>query len=81
MTQGRTGPRHVAGRSPAADAALCRTAPCRQSELRLRPDAFADYLCRVLGFRLLREFGVEESAAGFNRPMLLLRKCQPQAAG
>ncbi|KAI7835533.1 hypothetical protein COHA_010579, partial [Chlorella ohadii] len=44
-------------------------------ELQLRPDQFADYLCSQLGFRLLKQFGVQESAsAGFDRPMLLLRK-------
>ncbi|KAL4426842.1 hypothetical protein ABPG77_006628 [Micractinium sp. CCAP 211/92] len=47
----------------------------RQDELRLRPDAFADYLCDQLGFRLVRRLGVEDAAApGFDRPMLLLRK-------
>ena len=49
----------------------------RQSELRLRPEAFADYLCSELGFKLVQEFGVQRSAAaGFDRPMLLLRKVQ-----
>lgn len=49
--------------------------PRRQDELRLRPDAFADYLCDQLGFRLVRRLGVEDAAApGFDRPMLLLRK-------
>ena len=48
--------------------------PCRQEELRLRPEQFADYLCETLGFRVVKHFGVEESTAGFNRPMILLRK-------
>ncbi|KAL4431013.1 hypothetical protein ABPG75_006269 [Micractinium tetrahymenae] len=47
----------------------------RQDELLLRPDAFADYLCDQLGFRLVRRLGVDDAAApGFDRPMLLLRK-------
>lgn len=46
----------------------------RQDELQLRPAQFPEYLCEVLGFRLVKHFGVEESTTGFNRPMLLLRK-------
>ncbi len=53
----------------------------RLHELQLRPDQFADYLCSQLGFRLLKQFGVQESAsAGFDRPMLLLRKPGPRPA-
>lgn len=53
----------------------------RLHELRLHPDGFADYLCSQLGFRLLKQFGVEGPAsAGFDRPMLLLRKPRPRPA-
>jgi hypothetical protein len=54
---------------------VCWLLPLRRlDELRLRPAQFAEHLCSELGFRLLRSFGVEESAAGFDRPLLLLRK-------
>ncbi|PRW58460.1 putative RNA methyltransferase At5g51130 [Chlorella sorokiniana] len=53
----------------------------RLHELQLRPDGFADYLCTQLGFRLLKQFGVQASAsAGFDRPMVLLRKPRPRPA-
>jgi hypothetical protein len=59
-----------------APAPLISTPCClrRQEELRLRPAHFADHLCQELGFCLVRQLGVEESAAGFNRPLLVLRK-------
>ena len=47
----------------------------RLDELLLRPPQFADYLCEALGFRVVRRLaGVLGSAAGFDRPLLLLRK-------
>lgn len=55
----------------------------RQSELRLLPESFAEYLCGTLGFRLVKQFtvGGDVAAAGFDRPMLLLRKTQHAPAG
>lgn len=52
----------------------CSPLGCRQHELRLRPERFAAHLRESLGFHLVRQLGVEESAAGFDRPLLLLRK-------
>lgn len=49
----------------------------RQHELRLRPDGFAAYLSSALGFRLVKAFGGrpdDVGTAGFQRPLLLLRK-------
>ena len=73
----RSTTRQQAGSSLPAPASLLPNdslVPRRQEELRLRPEQFADYLCETLGFRVVKHFGVEESTAGFNRPMILLRK-------
>jgi 7SK snRNA methylphosphate capping enzyme len=50
--------------------------PVRPEDLELRPDAFPDYLCDTLGFRLVKRMHVDpsSSAKGFDRPMYVFRK-------
>lgn len=47
----------------------------RIQELKLRPEAFPDYLCDELGFRLVKRMNISDSVRhGFDRPMYLFRK-------
>lgn len=42
--------------------------------LKLRPDAYADFLTRRVGFQLLERLQVDSSAKGFDRPLYVFQK-------
>lgn len=61
--------------SPSPQPVLPSTYFHRLGELALRPEALPDLLVDRLGFRLVRRLQPPcDTAAGFDRPMLLFRK-------